>query len=263
MNGPTPLLDVFKQGEVERDVRLLAAQGVLAPRAHEQLAILVLLLGDSDPEIRRAADDTLNRIPGGILKAFLARSDVPAGLRQRFADRGVVPDDGPAGDIPAHDPDLPLIETVADPAAAADKPDERKSTLQQLADMKFTDRLKAAVKGSKEMRAILIRDTNRMIAAAVLSSPKLSASEVEGFARMTSVSEDVLRVIGSSRAWTKNYGVIVALTKNAKTPIPMAISLMSRLAERDVAMLSVDRNVPEQVRIAARRKVTAGKSRGE
>jgi hypothetical protein len=123
--------------------------------------------------------------------------------------------------------------------------------------------LKAAVKGSKEMRAILIRDTNRMIAAAVLSSPKLTSSEVEGFARMTSVSEDVLRVIGNSRNWTKNYGVIVALTKNAKTPIPMAISLMSRLAERDVAMLSIDRNVPEQVRIAARRKVTAAKSRGE
>jgi hypothetical protein len=263
VNGPTPLLDVFKQGEVERDVRLLVAQGVLAPRAHEQLAILVLLLEDPDPEIRRAADATLDRIPGGVLKAFLARSDVPVGLRERLGDRGVVTGDEPSGHIPAHDPDLPLIETAADPAAIPDKADERKSTLQQLGDMKFTDRLKAAVKGSKEMRSILIRDTNRMIAAAVLSSPKLTSSEVEGFARMTSVSEDVLRVIGSSRNWTKNYGVIVALTKNAKTPIPMAITLMSRLAERDVAMLSVDRNVPEQVRIAARRKVVAAKSRGE
>ena len=43
MSGPTPLLDFFKRGEVARDVRLLAAQGALAPRAHEQLAILVLL----------------------------------------------------------------------------------------------------------------------------------------------------------------------------------------------------------------------------
>jgi hypothetical protein len=260
VNGPTPLLDVFKQGEVERDVRLLAAQAVLAPRAHEQLAILVLLLEDSDPEIRRAADDTLRRIPGAVLKAFLTRSDVPVGLRELLVDR-VVPGDIPAGDIPAHDPDLPLIETSADPAAEPEKADDRKTVLQRLGEMKFTDRLKAAVKGSKEMRAILIRDTNRMIAAAVLSSPKLTSSEVEGFARMTSVSEDVLRVIGSSRNWTKNYGVIVALTKNAKTPIPMAITLLSRLAERDVAMLAVDRNVPEQVRIAARRKVMAGNSR--
>jgi hypothetical protein len=263
VNGPTPLLDVFKQGEVERDVRLLAAQAVLAPRAHEQLAILVLLLEDSDPEIRRAADDTLRRIPGAVLKAFLTRSDVPVGLRELLVVRGFVPGDIPAGDIPAHDPDLPLIETSADPAAEPEKADDRKTVLQRLGEMKFTDRLKAAVKGSKEMRAILIRDTNRMIAAAVLSSPKLTSSEVEGFARMTSVSEDVLRVIGSSRNWTKNYGVIVALTKNAKTPIPMAITLLSRLADRDVAMLAVDRNVPEQVRIAARRKAVAARSRGE
>ena len=34
------------------------------------------------------------------------------------------------------------------------------------------------------MRAILIRDPNKMIAAAVLSSPKLSEREVEAFARM-------------------------------------------------------------------------------
>jgi hypothetical protein len=37
--------------------------------------------------------------------------------------------------------------------------------------MGFTVRLKAAMKGTREVRAILIRDPNKMIAAAVLSSP--------------------------------------------------------------------------------------------
>ena len=59
MSGPTPLLDFFKRGEVARDVRMQAAEGALAPRAHEQLAILVLLLEDRDPEIRATADETL------------------------------------------------------------------------------------------------------------------------------------------------------------------------------------------------------------
>jgi hypothetical protein len=268
VNGPTPLLDIFRRGEAAPDVRLLAAQGALAPRAHEQVAILALLLEDSDPEIRRAADDTLNLIPGDAMRAFLARSDVPTGLRELFRDRGVVPD--PAVGAPAGDLDLPLIDTGPDPAEVDDeddgKPDKdkdgtRKSVVQQLTDMSFTDRLKAAVKGSKEMRSILIRDPNKMIAASVLSSPKLSASEVEGFARMSNVSEDVLRIIGGTRAWTKNYGVIVALTKNSKTPIALSITLLARLADRDLAMLAVDRNVPEQVRIAARRKVVEATSR--
>ena len=132
---------------------------------------------------------------------------------------------------------------------------EKMSTLQQLAAMSFTERLKAAIKGSREVRAILIRDTNKMISAAVLSGPQVTPPEVESFARMANVSEDILRVIGNTRAWIKNYGVVVALTKNPKTPIALSLNLMARLHDRDLATLSVDRNVPDPLRVAARRRV--------
>ena len=59
----TPLLEFFRRGEVARDVRLLAAQGALAPRAHEQLGLLMLLVSDPDPDIARAADATLQALP--------------------------------------------------------------------------------------------------------------------------------------------------------------------------------------------------------
>jgi hypothetical protein len=248
--GPTPLLDFFKRGEVPRDARLLAAQGLLAPRAHEQLAILVLLLEDADPEIRAVAGATLDRIPTAALEAFLARSDVSLGLREFFADRGIFP-----ADTPAVESDDPLVEMPDGEDAAADY--EPQTAVQKLAAMGFSERLKAAVKGTREMRAILIRDPNKMIAAAVLSSPKLSEPEVESFARMANVSEDVLRAIGANRAWTKNYGVVVGLTRNPKTPLGLSLNLMSRLTAKDLNMLSVDRNVPEPLRIAARKKVVA------
>lgn len=254
MIAPTPLLDYFKRGDAPRDARLLAAQGVLAPRAHEQLAMLVLLLDDRDLEIRTVAEATLTRIPIEALQAFLARSDVPIGLREFFGDRGVFP-----AEIPAIDADEPLIEAGAADSDAVDEGD-RATTVQKLAGMSFTERLKAAMKGSREMRALLIRDPNKMIAASVLSSPKVSGPEVETFARMTSVSEDVLRIIASNRAWTKNYGVIAALTRNPKTPLGLSLNLMARLTDRDVAMLSVDRNVPEPLRVAARKKVVSGVS---
>src|SRR5438477_3241859 len=92
----TPLLDFFRRGEVARDVRLLAAAGALAPRAHEQLSILILLLEDPDREIRSTAQATIDRIPVDALTAFLARSDVPIGVREFFADRGVFPAEIPA-----------------------------------------------------------------------------------------------------------------------------------------------------------------------
>jgi hypothetical protein len=259
VNGPTPLLDFFKRGEVARDVRLLAAQGAVAPRAHEQLAILVLLLEDTDPEIRRTADSTLSLIPVAALKKFLARSDVSINLREFFADRGVFPDEIPAIEA-VEDQDQPLVEAETAPAAA--ETDEAKVTaVQRLAAMSFTERLKAAMKGTREIRAILIRDTNKMIAAAVLSSPMLTEPEVESFARMANVSEDVLRTIGANRAWLKNYSVVLALAKNPKTPVALSMNLIQRLGDRDLNMLSVDRNVPESLRAAARRKVVAGTSR--
>jgi hypothetical protein len=85
--------------------------------------------------------------------------------------------------------------------------------------------------------------------------------EVETFARMTTVSEDVLRIIGSNRAWVKNYGIVVGLTKNPKTPLALSLNLMNRLNDRDMNLLSIDRNVPEPLRVAARRRVVDAVSR--
>ena len=256
MIGPTPLLDFFKRGEVARDVRLTAAQGALAPRAYEQLAILVLLVEDPDREIRETAEETLSRIPHDVLAAFLGRSDVPLDLREFFGDRGIFPDEIPPITV---DADEPLV----DPGASeefGDEDEDRETATQKLAKMGFSDRLKAAVRGSREMRALLIRDPNKMIAAAVLSSPKLSEPEIEAFARMASISEEILRIIGSNRAWTKNYNVILGLTKNPKTPLALTLNFMPRLSSRDLQQLSVDRNVPEPLRVAARKRVVANTS---
>jgi hypothetical protein len=252
--APTPLLDLFKRGEIDREVRMEAAQGTLAPRAHEQLAILVLLLEDPDREIRETADETLNRIPVDVLEKFLARSDVPVDLREFFGDRGIFPAQMPELEVEVDDP---LIE-VGGEADAGDE--ERLSGTQELAAMNFPQRLRAAMKGTREQRAILIRDPNKLICASVLSSPKVSVPEVETFARMQNVSEDVLRIIGANRAWLKSYGVVLALTKNPKTPLALSMNLMTRLTAKDLAKLSVDRNVPEALRISSRKKVVANQS---
>jgi len=238
---------------------MIAAQGALAPRAHEQLAILLLLLDDRDEDIRQTARATLDRIPAAVLSVHAARPDVPARAREYLSTRATGAE-GPAAAAAADDP---LIDTDAEPLPAAEEggtEDERRQSLtQQISRMSFTQRLKAAVKGTREMRAVLIRDPNKMIAATVLSSPKLTENEVEAFARMANLNEDVLRIIGSNRAWTRNYGVIVGLTRNPKTPLAMSLNFLPRLNERDVQLLSIDRNVPEPLRVAARKRLVLGK----
>jgi hypothetical protein len=253
---PSPLYDFFRRGEAARDVRMLAAQGGLAPRASEQLNILVLLLEDPDPEIRQTADDTLNAIPPEALSRFLAGPDVSLSLREFFADRGIFPDD--TGDVVF---DQPLIETAQQgDEDLLDETLDRDSVQTKLMKMSFTERLKAAMKGNSEMRAILVRDTNKMISAAVMSSPKLTEQEVETFSRMGSVSEDILRIIAHNRKWMKSYKITLGLTKNPKTPLAISMNLLNRIQQKELAQIAIDRNVPEPLRIAARKKVLVNRT---
>jgi hypothetical protein len=247
----TPLLDFFRRGDVARDIRLLAARGALAPRAHEQLGLLVLLLDDQDAEIAAAAAATLEAIPAESLAAFLARADAPAEIRSFFAERGVEP-----AATPAPDADLPFLDTGPEPELFDEsQPEQPQGAAVRISAMSVPQRLTLAMKGTREERAILIRDQNKIVGLAVLSSPKLTETEVESFAKMTTISDELLRIIANTRAWVKNYGVMLALTRNPKTPVAVAMNLIGRLNDRDLRLLSTDRNVAEIVRITARKKV--------
>jgi hypothetical protein len=253
----SPLLDFFKRGEVARDVRLLAASGMLAPRALEQIGLLALLTEDGDDEVRRTAEATLAAIPNESVAGFLGRSDVPEGLREFFRGRGIEPVPGAdAGDEPLVD-----AEGGAAPADLDAGEEDPQSITQKLALLGVADRMKAAMKGSKSERAILIRDPNKLVSAAVLSSPKLTDSEVENFSKLANVSEEILRTIGMSRGWTKNYGVVAALTKNPKTPLAVALRFVQRLNDRDLKMIALDRNLQEPLKLAVRKRISEGQEK--
>jgi hypothetical protein len=251
----TPLLDFFRRGEVARDLRLLAAEGAIAPRPIEQLGLLALLSDDLDPEVRATAERTLSKLPLDVVMAVLARADAPTELREFFQSRGIAPT-APAPAAHGPDADAPLVDTdEIDYGPEEQSAEQKADTVKRIADMTVPEKVKAAMKGTREMRAALIRDPNKMVAAAVLSCPKMTEQEVEAFARMANVSEDILRTIGSTRAWVKNYSILLGLTKNPKTPLAMSLTFVHRLNDRDLRGLSIDRNVPEPLRIAARKKV--------
>jgi hypothetical protein len=257
----TPLLDCFRRGEVAPDIRMMAAQGVLAPRAHEQLGLLVLLSSDADPAIRTAAEATISRIPRADLARFLGRPDVANEIIDFFVARGVEPEPAAQAD------DGPLLDVEA-PADEGDDEDDgepsearRMATIQRISLMGVSDKIKAAMRGTREERGILIRDPNKLVSLAVLSSPKVNEREIESYAKMANVSEDVLRVIGTSRAWTKSYAIVRSLAFNPKSPIAVSMTLVSRLVEKDLRLLSTDRNIAEPVKVLVRKALQASRNR--
>jgi hypothetical protein len=254
----SPLVELFLKREAARDIRLLAARGLLPRPAREQIALLVVLSDDPDAEIAAQANATIARLPPAALTDFLA-TDVPDELRAFFTARSgesatarsAEPAAAEAGS-PSEAQEGAAVTPDAADGAAPDDP-------QVIASLPIAERLKLATKGTREQRGQLIRDSNRIVATAVLSSPKLTESEVEAFAKMGNVSEDVLRIIGTNRAWLKNYGIVHAVTRNPKTPTGISMQLMHRLSEKDIKMLTTDRNVPEALRLSARRMLTKSK----
>jgi hypothetical protein len=125
---------------------------------------------------------------------------------------------------------------------------ERLSLLQRLARMTVGQRVQLAMRGTREERYVLIRDGSKIVALAVVDSPKVGDSEMETFASMKNIQEDVLRAMARSRRYMKQYGVVRALATNPRTPIDIGLSLLPHLMATDLQVLSRNKNVSETVR---------------
>jgi hypothetical protein len=128
---------------------------------------------------------------------------------------------------------------------------ERPSPIQKIARLNVGGRVQLAMKGSKDERAILIRDGARIVSSAVLESPKLTESEVDAFAALKNIGESVLRIIGTKRKFLKRYNVVRILCMNPKTPIDVSLSLIPRLTTNDLKNLTKNRDVSDTVAKAA------------
>jgi hypothetical protein len=128
---------------------------------------------------------------------------------------------------------------------------KRQTLLQKMAKMNVVQRIQRAVKGGREERLFLIKDPNKIVQRAVLQSPRLTDLEVESFAAMANVSQEVLRIISVNRVFMKNYVVVKNLTKNPKTPLDVSLHLLPRLTPIDLKFLTGNKNIPETLRSTA------------
>ena len=155
----------------------------------------------------------------------------------------------------------PAVAATATAAAAVQtapatdaKVRERLSTSQKIARLSVGLRIQLAMKGNREERFILVRDGSKLVSQAVLQSPKVTDSEVEGFAGMKNVQEGVLREIARNHKFMKNYAVVRSLSGNPRCPLDLSLSLMNHLLINDLKALSVNKNIPETLRKLALKK---------
>ncbi|MCP9492883.1 MAG: hypothetical protein MSG64_00350 [Pyrinomonadaceae bacterium MAG19_C2-C3] len=143
-----------------------------------------------------------------------------------------------------------LAETSAEAGGIAP---ERVSLIRRVMLMNVKDRVKLAMKGDREARAILIRDANKMVSVAVINNPRVTDQEIESITAMRTVSDEVLRLIAMSRQWSRSYAITHNLARNPRTPIATAMGILPRIRAKDLEVMSKSKNVAETVRRQAYR----------
>jgi hypothetical protein len=150
-------------------------------------------------------------------------------------------------------------ELIEEPEAV---PPAARSLYAQILTMGVAAKIKLALRGNKDARMILIRETNKMIRRLVLLNPRISDAEVISVCRNRSADEELLRMVAERREWMRNYQVRLSLCTNPKTPIVIALRQLTFLGERDLRQLAKSKNVTATVSAQARRMVLTMKNSG-
>jgi hypothetical protein len=149
--------------------------------------------------------------------------------------------------------DLEDESAFSEAAESETDPVKRKTLIQRLSGLRIVERVTLALKGDREERMALVRDPCKVVQRAVLQSPRITEKEIEGFASMANLSEDVLRGISMMRKYAKNYIITHNLIFNPKTPIDISLHLLPMINAQDLKALTNSKNVPDNLHSAALR----------
>jgi len=126
--------------------------------------------------------------------------------------------------------------------------EEVKNLYQKILTMSVPHKVELALKGNKEARGLLIRDSNKVVQEAVVTSPKITEQEIETIARLRNLPEEILRKISTLGEFMKKYNIMKALATNPRTPLAISMTLIAKFNELDLKFLLKDKNVSEALR---------------
>lgn len=131
----------------------------------------------------------------------------------------------------------------------------RSSLQSYIARLTVPQKVEMTSKGNREVRLILSRDPSSVVARALVSSPRISETDVIAYAGSAQTNEDVLRGIAENREWSKSLRVKVLLVSNPSTPPAVALRFLGHLSVSDLRILARNRNVSMIIRREANRRV--------
>lgn len=249
--------------ELPREVVLAYLQSA---DCHPYILNLLAKIHYAEPDVARAllSKELLSLPARQFLESHLAAAAVPPAeqippsteVEQDNADEDrealadfVSPDDDLASDedqMPEED-----VEEI-------DEEDEKYLSKYKIAMiMGIGEKIKMALTGDKEWRAILIKDANKLVSGSVIKNPRISDAEILNILKVGVQNDEIVRLICANKEWTKNYMIRKALITCPKTPLANALRYLGTLTDKDLAGFAKSRNVSSVVSTQARRMLLA------
>lgn len=276
----------FVRGDAPKQEKLKAARGEVPLDAGDFGTLLLFLSLDADPEVKAAAVKSLREMPddlltviagspethpkvldllarfhpgnGAVVEKILSHPAAEARTVEYLAMKGsssfaarpvAASRDGRDGGVPGEGE-----EAAEEEGAAVDEEGEEFLSKYKLSQqMGVADKIKIAMTGDKEWRTLLIKDSNKLVSAAVVKNPRITEPEILAVAKSKIQNDEIMRLICMNKEWLKNYPIRKALVENFKTPLPSALRFMATLTEKDLAALAKSKNVSTVISTQARR----------
>jgi hypothetical protein len=174
-------------------------------------------------------------------------------------------DEVPLDDVSAPDDDLQFAEGEMQDEETAeideiDEEDEQYLSKYKIALMMgIGEKIKMALTGDKEWRAILIKDANKLVSAGVIKNPRITDGEILTILKVGVQNDEIIRLICANKEWVKNYMIRKGLISCPKTPLPNALRYLATLNEKDLAGYAKSKNVSSVISTQARRMLLSKK----
>lgn len=133
------------------------------------------------------------------------------------------------------------------------------SKYQMLQRMGISEKIKMALTGDKEWRAILVNDSNKLVSGSVIKNPRISEAEILQFLKVGVQNDEIVRLICANKEWVKNCQIRKALVDCPKTPLPNALRFLMTLGEKDIAAYAKSKNISSVLSTQAKRIMLAKK----
>lgn len=155
-----------------------------------------------------------------------------------------------AGGPPEHERIVEAMATTID-----DEPDEPVRRPAPTQAQLTAHKIQLALHGDKNQRMAILREQNKQLHGYVLRNPGLQLDEIVFIAKQPTVSADLLTQIAARREWAERPEIAIALVRNPKTPVPLAIKLLDHVGSGELRNIAKQQSVRDAIQRAARKKL--------